>query len=78
MSEQLALFADTDGRAPASSNGHNGRRTMAELGLKKEVGPGRGPERLLRELARRGLGDEHYVGAAALVLALNAEAASRS
>ena len=39
------------------------------MGLSKEIGPG--GERLLAELVKRGLGQEHLRAAAALVLALD-------
>ena len=62
--EQLVLALDT----PAPT----GRRTRDQAGLAKDARPG--PERLLRELVRRGLAHEHLRIAAALVLALEEEA----
>ena len=60
--DQLVLFAMENG---------NGRKTAAEAGLTRELGPGAGgPERLMRELVRRGLPEEGYRAAAALVIAL--------
>jgi len=63
--DQLALFAAQNG---------NGRKTAAETGLARDIGPNAGAERLLRELVRCGLREEHYRVAAALVLALEEEA----
>jgi hypothetical protein len=63
---QLALFATTNG------DGH--RRTVAQAGLRREIGPDAGAERLLRELVRRGLADDALVPAAALILALEHQA----
>ena len=47
------------------------RRTNGELGLRRDAAPG--PERLLRELVKRGLDERHHVAAGALVLALDDE-----
>jgi len=66
--DQLALFD-----APADRNAPRG--TKASLGLAKE-GLGRGAERLLVELLKRGLDREHLEMAAALALALE-EGATR-
>jgi hypothetical protein len=62
IAEQLAFFAE---------NGHNGNAHVAsksEVGLAKAIGPG--AERLLAELVKRGLDQEHLRPTAALVLAL--------
>jgi hypothetical protein len=59
MSEQLPLF-DTG----------PGRLNKVEAGLAKE-GVGRGAERLLSEMVKRGLAEEHLHAAAALALALD-------
>ena len=55
-------------------NGDNGHKTVAELGLRKEIGSG--AERLLRALIRRGLTPEAYPAAAALVRVLDEGAKS--
>jgi len=62
--DQLVLFALQNGT----------RKTAAETGLARDIGPNAGAERLLRELVRCGLREEHYRVAAALVLALEEEA----
>jgi hypothetical protein len=59
MSDQLEFFGDRV-------------LTKGEAGIAKELAPG--PERLLAALVRRGLAREHLRVAAALVLALDAEA----
>jgi hypothetical protein len=59
--EQLAFFAE-------NGHGGNGTMTKAEAGLAKEIPPG--AERLLGELAKRGLRSEDLRVAAMLVLAL--------
>ena len=60
--EQLVLFAVENG---------NGGRTVRELGLRREIGPAAGAERLLRELVRRGLAEQDHLTAAALALELD-------
>jgi hypothetical protein len=59
MSDNLELFGDRV-------------LTKEEAGIAKELAPG--PERLLAALVRRGLPTENLRVAAALVLALDAEA----
>jgi hypothetical protein len=59
---QLALFADPNG---------TGRKTVSVAGLRRDAPPG--PERLLRELVKRGLCPDHLERAAALVLVLDEE-----
>ena len=64
MSEQLELFTAEKG---------NGRpMNKTEAGLAKE-GVGRGAERLLSEMVKRGLPEEAYRAAARLCLALDDE-----
>ena len=63
--EQLALFTVENG---------SGRRTVAEAGLRRGLGLDVGPERLLRELVKRGLSEEYLTTAATLVLELDAGA----
>jgi hypothetical protein len=53
---------------------HNGRVSNAEAGLRKMHDGSTGPERLLRELVRKGLREDARPAAAALVLALDEEA----
>jgi hypothetical protein len=65
-SDQLRLF-DTGPRA---------RMNKTEAGLAKE-GVGRGAERLLGEMVKRGLGEEHLHRAASLCLLLDEERAPR-
>lgn len=47
----------------------NGRRTVADLGLRREAEPG--AERLLRELIKRGLPEDHFITAAGLAIELD-------
>jgi hypothetical protein len=66
VSDQLALFGE-----PVK-----GRLNKTEAGLAKEI-PGRRAERLLAEMVKRGLSEEHLRPAAALALLLDAERAQR-
>lgn len=63
--EQLVLALDLP-----ETNGT--RMTVATAGLRRECPPG--PERLLRELVKRGLGHDHFHAAAALVVVLEEDA----
>ena len=63
---QLSLFASNGSMRPLSN---------AEVGLVQKIGPGAG--RLLGELVKRGLAQEHLMTAAALVVALDSTAGER-